>query len=86
MAGFTPLSTVVDAWVDYTKKAGYKYEEFSKKMLDEGMTPMFEWVEKDRKVIIPYEENKLTLIAIRNIDTGYELTKNAESLIFTENM
>ncbi|PHS22261.1 MAG: hypothetical protein COA84_13975 [Robiginitomaculum sp.] len=35
-----------------------------------GLTPLFEWVSPDNKIVLQYDEASLVLLAIRNMETG----------------
>lgn len=54
------------------------YEEFSRTLIHSGYTPIFEWTGPENRIVIGYKETKLTLLAIREMNTGeYQPLKNA---------
>lgn len=40
-------------------------------MLEDGVTPIFEWTAPDNRIVVRYEESALTLLALRDNRTGY---------------
>lgn len=47
-----------------------RYERFAQQMLDRGLTPIFEYVGPNNKIVLDYSEENLVLLAIRNMVTG----------------
>ena len=47
-----------------------KLVEFCKRSYELGCTPIFEYVSPEFQIVIPYEKEELTLLAIRHIITG----------------
>jgi T4 RnlA family RNA ligase len=68
MAGFTEFTTSVDKYLLYAKVI--KYTEFCKEMIKLGKTPLFEWCHSENPQVINYPRSHLTLLNIRDIDTG----------------
>ena len=50
-----------------------QYRNFALLCINENKTPIFEWVSRDQKIVIDYEEENLILVAIRNNDSGLYL-------------
>ncbi|KAL0476655.1 T4 RNA ligase [Acrasis kona] len=53
-----------------------KYDTFSKKWLDDGFTPMFEFFSPETAIVINYKTSFMTLIAIRNVHDGTYISYN----------
>lgn len=47
-----------------------QYQELARWCIDNGKTPIFEWVSRKQRIVIDYEEDDLILIAIRDNITG----------------
>jgi len=45
-------------------------KQFCEAMLDGGATPIFEWTAPDNRIVIKYDDSALTLLAIRNNESG----------------
>lgn len=43
---------------------------FCRNVLDAGDTPIFEWCSPDNRIVVPYAEPRLSLLAIREMATG----------------
>ena len=68
-AGFTDFSLDVYNWV--AKQKDIDYNKFVNDMLDDGVTPIFEWMAPNNRVVIDYgREPRLVLTAIRDMETG----------------
>ena len=50
-----------------------EYEEFCNYWISGGYTPMFEYTSPENVIVLFYGEEKLTLICLRNIETGEEI-------------
>eukprot|EP01080_Neovahlkampfia_damariscottae_P007394 gene7394-11716_t len=46
------------------------YLKFISKWLDEGYTPIFEFVAPNNKIVVEYKKGELILLALRNVKTG----------------
>jgi RNA ligase len=46
------------------------YLKFLSKWLDNGFTPIFEFVAPDNKIVVEYKKGELILLAIRDVKTG----------------
>ncbi len=49
-------------------------------MLHLGVTPIFEWTAPDNRIILPYEESKLTVLALRDMIEGTYLDQTEVSM------
>lgn len=47
-----------------------KYERFAEYCVEKELTPIFEWVSPKNRIVIPYEEENLILLAVRDNITG----------------
>lgn len=47
---------------------------FCRAVLEQGETPIFEWCSPDNRIVVPYAEPKLSLLAIREMRTGEYLS------------
>jgi len=64
--GPTELSEVVEqVFIPNTR-----YNEFSKKWIQDGFSPLFEWCSTRNHIVLLYEKDLLVLTAIRNNKTG----------------
>jgi RNA ligase len=66
--GVTHISEYVDEFLSGTKNINYN--EFAKWCLDTKITPIFEFCSKKNKVVIDYEEDRMTLLAVRENISG----------------
>ena len=64
--GLTDQSKLVDEFLADKPN----YHRFSKFMIDNGMTPIFEYTAPNNRIVIFYNKPKLTLIAARNMENG----------------
>jgi len=46
------------------------YVECAKALLDDGLTPIFEWCSNKNRIVLDYPEDRLVLTAIRHNETG----------------
>jgi hypothetical protein len=46
------------------------YVEFCQKWVDQGYTPIFEFISLEKKIVVEYKETTMVLIAIRHNETG----------------
>lgn len=53
------------------------YIEFMKQMLENELTPIFEWCSRKQKIVIDYPEDKLELLSIRDNLTGEYIQPSA---------
>lgn len=47
-----------------------RYKDFAIWCINEGLTPIFEWTSPFNQIVLPYEKENLTLLAVRNNITG----------------
>jgi RNA ligase len=47
-----------------------KYKNFAKWCIEQQLTPSFEWCSPFNQIVVPYEEEQLTLLCLRNNITG----------------
>ena len=52
-------------------------KETGKEMLERGMTPIFEWTAPDNQIVVKYDESKLTLLHMRDNETGRYINRMA---------
>lgn len=64
--GITDVSMQPETFV----AANLDYQRFINEMLHNGLTPIFEWVSPDNKIVINYNEPRLVLLDVRNRVTG----------------
>jgi RNA ligase len=46
------------------------YERFVSRMLDDGLTPIFEWCSRQQRIVIDYPEDRLVLTGLRRMNGG----------------
>ena len=66
--GITHISEYVDEFLSGAKNI--KYNEFAKWCLNKKITPIFEFCSKKNKVVIDYEKDRMTLLAVRENISG----------------
>ena len=64
--GFNTQSDIEKMFVQFNSH----YNDFSKKWLEEGMTPLFEWCSPSAPIVIRHTKDRLILTAIRCNKTG----------------
>lgn len=47
-----------------------KYIRFAKKLLEDNLTPIFEWCSRKQRIVLDYPEDRLILTAIRHMNIG----------------
>ncbi len=67
-AGVTDISRKCMEWVK--EQQDIPYLQFMKKCVSYGYTPIFEWIAPDNRIVLPYQQSNLVLLAIRNIVSG----------------
>jgi RNA ligase len=50
--------------------ASRNYIDFSRNLIADGYTPIFEWTSRKQKIVIDYPEDNLVLTAVRHMITG----------------
>lgn len=58
--GITDIALQVESWIDD------RYLKFIKECIDNNLTPIFEWVSPDNKIVLNYTEPNLILTGIRD--------------------
>lgn len=71
--GATDVAKPVEKFVDRNPE----YIDFSRDMVDAGMTPIFEWCSRKQRIVLDYPEDQLILTAIRVMETGRYLSLDA---------
>lgn len=71
--GATDVAKPVEEFVDRNPE----YIDFSRDMVDAGMTPIFEWCSRKQRIVLDYPEDQLILTAIRVMETGRYLSLDA---------
>jgi len=51
-----------------------QYQDFARRALLIGSTPIFEWVSRKDKIVLDYEEDNLILVAMRDMTSGLYAT------------
>jgi RNA ligase len=51
-----------------------RYKDFAAWCISEQLTPVFEWCSPFNQIVLPYEEDQLTLLAVRHNITGEYLS------------
>ena len=65
--GDTDVATPVNQFVFNNPQ----YQEFARNMINNGVTPIFEWMSRQNRIVLDYgQEDKLTLVAVRDMRTG----------------
>jgi T4 RnlA family RNA ligase len=68
-AGITDISKLAEDFLANSHVA-YRYTIFINRMIDSGMTPIFEFVSRKNKIVIDYPDDNLVLLAVRENSTG----------------
>ena len=66
--GETDISKAAELYAHNTYDNNFFYWLFN--IVNNGMTPIFEWVSKDSRVVIDYDIDQLVLLAVRDNKTG----------------
>lgn len=64
--GITEVAMQVEEFV----AKNTKYKDFAKWCVENGLTPLFEWTSPNNQIVLPYENDQLTLLAVRHNITG----------------
>lgn len=64
--GYTEISRAVHEWVSNHPV----YIDFAMSMIELGITPIFEWCSRKNQIVLDYPEDRLILIALREMHTG----------------
>lgn len=55
---------------NFVSKSGIEYEPFCNTLINQGYTPIFEYMSRKKRIVIDYPEDNLVLLAVRDIVTG----------------
>ena len=66
--GLTDMTEPVTIYTDGA--TDLKYYDFCHDMMDEGLTPIFEWCSRQQRIVVDYPQDQLILTAIRNNKSG----------------
>jgi len=70
--GPTDVAANADRWV----RAHDNYDLFMRDTIAQGLMPLLEWCSRQNRVVIDYPEDRLVLLAVRNVRTGEYLPLN----------
>lgn len=65
-AGITTVSMQAETFVADKPE----YHDFAEAMLERGCNPIFEWCSRENRIVIDHEEDRLVLLAVRNLVSG----------------
>ena len=71
--GVTDTGLAVEAYID---TCAIPYREFSEEWISKDYTPIYEWCSSTNPIVLQYQKDALTLIALRNMTTGKYLSYN----------
>ena len=64
--GLTDVAAPVEVFV----KQHPEYDNYARKLLSEGYTPIFEWCSPQNKIVLNHKEDNLILLAVRHMVSG----------------
>lgn len=64
--GATDVAKPVEEFVNNNPQ----YIDFSRDLIENGFTPIFEWCSRKQRIVLDYPEDRLILTALRHIETG----------------
>ena len=70
--GLTDVAQQPEAWV----ARHLNYDRFLRDCVSEGLTPLMEWCSRKQRIVIDYPEDRLVLLAVRDVRTGEYLPLN----------
>jgi T4 RnlA family RNA ligase len=70
--GLTPVALQPEAWV----QTHVEYDRFIQHSLAQGWVPLFEWCSRQQQIVISYPEDRLILLAMRNVADGSDMPLN----------
>lgn len=83
MLGFSQQAQMANDYIKYLKAkyhksssstlkggAPFQYEEFCHYCIDNGMTPSFEFISAENRIVIKYDKTELILLCVRHNETG----------------
>lgn len=72
--GDTFVSDQIEKWMNEDENLRVTYEKFARSMFFIGLTPIFEWITPNNRIVVNYKEANLVLTAIRSNEHGKYLT------------
>jgi RNA ligase len=70
--GLTDVAAQPEAWL----RDHANYDGMIRDMLGQGLVPLFEWCSRKQRIVIDYPEDRLVLLAVRDVRTGEYLPLN----------
>jgi len=70
--GPTDVAANADRWV----RAHDNYDRFMRDTIAQGLMPLLEWCSRQNRIVIDYPEDRLVLLAVRDVRTGEYLPLN----------
>jgi len=64
--GITEVSAQAESFIEKNSK----YNDFAEWCIENDLTPIFEWTSPNNKIVVRYETDELTLLAVRHNITG----------------
>lgn len=64
--GITDVSSQPEAWIQHHAD----YDRLIRDLLAEGWVPLFEWCSRQQRIVVDYPDDRLVLLAIRNVRDG----------------
>ena len=68
--GITHVAMEAEAWV----QQHLEYVDLANACLDAGLTPIFEWCSRKNRIVLDYPEDRLVLLAFRDMTSGKYLS------------
>jgi RNA ligase len=70
--GPTDVAANAERWV----RARDNYDRFMRDLIAQGLMPLLEWCSRKNRIVIDYPEDRLVLLAVRDVRTGEYLPLN----------
>lgn len=70
--GFTDVSAQVDLYLRINPR-GQQIIDFCYELMQDGLTPIFEWCSRNQRIVVDYPTDSLVLTAVRDNIEGYYL-------------
>jgi RNA ligase len=70
--GPTDVAANADRWV----RAHDNYDRFMRDTISQGLMPLLEWCSRQNRIVIDYPQDRLVLLAVRDVRTGEYLPLN----------
>jgi RNA ligase len=69
--GITHISEMINVWLSkISAEEAAKIEKFARKCIEVGLTPTFEFTSPANRIVVGYDETKLSLLKIRDLHDG----------------